>query len=232
VPLEAVTPGKEHAALLAGAAWGAVVTSGGPRNPVFRHFPAALDRTSLAALPLPSGGSLRAGQLAATLGDAPAFERHRSAEALRTAYEHRPTTRIYEDIGWGDEQGWAWLAGEHLTRLAGTGPRVTVAVYESAYGDQEMDRHRDHWLGIVFQVRGAKDWQAGDGLFDAGNGTAHRVTMTAGDALVVPKGFPHVVTTPADPGLSVHLAFAFYRDTPGAGEGGSDFAPGRAPGGP
>lgn len=213
MPLEAVAPENGQAALLAGAAWGAVVNSGGPRHSVFRHFPAALDRASLAALPLPSGGHLRAGLPAATLREAGGLERHGSAEALRAAYEHHATTRVYEDIGWGPNgEKWAARAGEHLTRLAGTGPRVTVAVYESAYGDLELDCHRDHWLGVIVQVAGAKDWQAGEGLPGAGKGGLHRVRLTAGDALVVPKGFPHQVTTPADPGSSVHVSFAFYRD--------------------
>ena len=75
-----------------------------------------------------------------------------------------------------------------------------------------MGCHRDHWLGVVVQVAGAKDWQAGEGLTCGGDGSVQRVRLAAGDALVLPKGIPHVVTTPADPGSSVHLVFAFYRD--------------------
>jgi len=40
------------------------------------------------------------------------------------------------------------------------------------------------------------------------------VTMAAGDVLLVPKSLPHLVSTPVDPGRSVHLVFAFNRELP------------------
>jgi hypothetical protein len=202
----AVTSDEEQAARLTGGAWQAVLLSGGPRAVAFRHFRAAFDRTWLASLPLPTAGNLRPGQPAAVPGsDGLSFERHDGSAALRAAHEHRPATRIYEDIGWGpDGTRWAALAGQHLTRLA-DGPRVTATVYESAHGDQELGAHRDTWLGIIVQVDGAKAWHAGEGLPGLPGG-AHQVTMTAGDVLILPKNLPHLVTTPADPGHSVHLA--------------------------
>jgi hypothetical protein len=211
-----VTRDEEQAARLAGGLWGAVVVSGAPHAAAFRHFPAALDRTWLAGLPLPGAGNLRPGQLAAVPDSTGrSFERHDGSAALKAAYEHRPCTRIYEDIGWGpDGTRWAALAGQHLTRLAGAGPRVTVTVYESAHGDQELGAHRDTWLGVIVQVDGAKAWQAGEGVPGLPGG-AHQVTMTAGDVLILPKNLPHLVTTPADPGHSVHLSFAIGRDLTG-----------------
>ena len=133
---------------------------------------------------------------------------------MEAAYARHPTTRVHEDIGWDADRtgtGWARLAAEHLTRLAGP-PRVTVVVYESVSGVQELGVHQDMWLGVMIQVSGAKDWQAGAGLPGAGNGGVHRVTMTPGDVLVVPKGMPHQVVTPASPGHSAHLGFAIFRD--------------------
>jgi hypothetical protein len=58
----------------------------------------------------------------------------------------------------------------------------------------------------------AKDWQIGEGLLDAAAPPAMDITVRAGDILLVPKSLPHLVTTPADPGWSVHLAFAIDRD--------------------
>jgi hypothetical protein len=206
-----VTPGEEHASRLAGAVWSAVSVSGGTGAAAPRHFPAAVDRAALAALPLPVPDQLPPGQFVA-MPDGDSFERHTGGDSLRAAYEHRPRTRIYEDIGWGQESGWAWLAGQRLTRLAGTGPRVTVTVYQSNSGDEELTAHRDRWLGVIFQVSGAKLWEAGDGLL--GRGSRQLVLMMPGDVLVVPKNCPHLVTTPDDPGWSVHLVFAVNRDLP------------------
>jgi hypothetical protein len=211
-----VTSDEEQAARMTGGAWQAVVLSGGPHATAFRHFPAAFDRAWLASLPLPTAGNLRPGQPVAVPGCGRlAFERHADSASLRAACEHRPATRIYEEIGWGPGgEAWAALAGQHLARLAGTGPRVTVTVYESVHGDQGLGAHRDTWLGVIVQVSGAKEWQAGEGLPGLPGG-AHQVTMRAGDVLVLPKNLPHLVTTPADPGRSVHLAFAIGRDLTG-----------------
>ena len=204
-----LTPDEEHASRLTGAVWSAVSVSGGISAAAARHFPAAVDRAALAALPLPGPDRLRAGQFVA-LPDGDSFERHTGGDSLRAAYEHRPRTRIYEDIGWGQESGWAWLAGQRLTWLAGTGPRVTVTVYQSRHGDEELDAHRDMWLGVIVQVSGAKLWETGEGLL--GRGSRRLVLLMPGDVLVVPKNCLHLVTTPDDPGSSVHLVFAVNRD--------------------
>jgi hypothetical protein len=212
-----VTIDEEQAARITGGVWQAVCVSSGPHAAAFRHFPAVFDAAWLAALPLPAAGSLPPGQLAAMRDPARRdFEHYTNASALRAAYEDRPRTRIIEDIGWGDDGTWAGLAGQHLTRLAGTGPRVTVTVYESAGGDEELDAHRDTWLGVIVQAAGVKTWRAGEGLTGLGRGGVEEVTMRAGDVLVLPKNMLHLVTTPPDPGRSVHLVFAFDRDLVGS----------------
>jgi hypothetical protein len=208
-----VTKDEELAARITGGVWQAVALSGGPRAATFRHFRAVFDRSWLAGLTLPADGALPPGQLVAMRDSGGrSFERHAGSASLTAAYERQPRTRIYEDIGWGSAESGAALAGQHLTRLAGTGPRVTVTVYESASGDEELDCHRDTWLGVIVQVDGAKTWQAGEGLVGIRHGDVQRVTMTAGDVLVLPKNLPHLVTTPPDPGRSVHLVFAIDRD--------------------
>ena len=208
-----MTRDEEHAARLAGAIWAAVTASGGPGNAAFRHHPAALDPAWLAALPIPTAGNLPPGQSAAMPDPTGAtFQRHTNAAALTAAYQHRPRTRIIEDIGWGGDTPWAALAGQHLTRLAQTGTRVIISVYQSASGDQELGTHRDTWTGAIVQADGSKTWRAGHSLTGTGNGDIQHVTITAGDILILPKNLPHHVTTPPDPGRSTHLVFAINRD--------------------
>lgn len=210
-----MTEDKERAAWLVGTLWGAVGLSGGPRATALGHFPGSFDRAWLGALPLPAGGNLRPGQLVAVLGGDGRFQRHRDIAALKAAYDRHPSTRVYEDFGWGPGgETWAALTGQHLTRLAG-GPRVTVTAYESSFGDQEIGLHRDMAVNVIVQVDGAKCWEAGDGLSGTAGGEVRQVIMRPGDVLVVPKELPHLVTTPATPGRSVHLGFAIDRDLSG-----------------
>jgi hypothetical protein len=75
-----------------------------------------------------------------------------------------------------------------------------------------MGAHRDAWLGVIVQALGAKTWEAGDGAPGGPGGDVRRAVMLPGDVLVVPANTLHLVTTPADPGWSVHLAFAVRRD--------------------
>jgi hypothetical protein len=208
-----VNTGEDQAAILAGALWEAVCFSGGTGTGTHRHFPGALDPAWLAALPLPRGDRLPAGQPVALIDSTNRdLEHHIEAATLRAARLHRPRTRVYEDVGFGDDQ-WAGLTAGHLTRLTGSALRVLCSVYESAHGDETFGAHRDAWFGAVIQVAGAKHWQIGPGLLDAASPPA-QVTMTAGDILLVPRSLPHLVSTPADPGWSVHLAFALDRDPP------------------
>jgi hypothetical protein len=206
-----MTSEEEQAARLTGLLWQAVCFSGGIRTEAPGHFRGAFDRAWLAALPLPSADMLPPRQPAALIDSAHhEFERHIETVTLRAAYEHRPRTRVYEDIGYGDD-GWAGLASRHLTRLSGSARRVVCSVYESGHGDETLEAHRDAWFGLIVQVAGVKDWQIGEGLLEAGRPVIP-VRMTAGDVLLLPKNLPHLVTTPADPGRSAHLVFAIDRD--------------------
>jgi hypothetical protein len=112
----------------------------------------------------------------------------------------------------------AALTTRHLTRLAG-GARVTCSVVESADGDVALAPHADAWFGVAVQVSGARHWHIG------GQPTAATtqlpvlgVTTRPGDVLLVPKHLPHVASTPAGLGHSVHLAFALDRDQPGSAQ--------------
>jgi hypothetical protein len=208
-----VTSEQEQAAWLTGVLWQAVWLAGGPATRTVRHFPAAFDPAFTSSLPLPSGDALPPGQPVAMLDHTGhGFERYTDPAALRAACQNRPRARVHKDIGWRDDGSWAALAGRHLTRLS-DGPRVTVTVYESASGDESSGVHRDAWLGLIVQVTGAKHWSAGEGLTRAApDDYVRQVTMRAGDVLIVPKNLPHRVTTPVDPGHSVHLVFAVGRD--------------------
>lgn len=211
---------REAAARITGTVWAAVRLSGGLGARELRHFPAALEASWAAALPVPAVGG-GTGQPAAVPGDGvPALERYDGAAALGAACARRPRTRLLEDIGWGpDGEPWAKLAGEHLTRLAG-GPRVTVSVYVSAHGDEGFGIHRDGWLGVLMMQEGGKSLQAGPGLAGGRPDGVRQVTMRAGDMAVLPKGMPHLAATPPDPGRSRHATFAFYRDSAAAPTGG------------
>ena len=196
---------EEHAARVAGAAWQAIASSGGPHATSLRHYPGALDRELVSLLPLPSRGDLPPGQPAALLDqESQPFERHQAGPAIAGAYARRPRTVVLEDIGHGDPEGWAAIACTHLTRLSGSALPVTCSVYESRHGDEGLGEHRDAWAGVVVQAGGLKEWRLGGAVLG----------LRAGDVLIVPKWMPHAVGTPADPGWSVHLAFAIGREVP------------------
>jgi hypothetical protein len=186
--------------------WAAVNAAGGPEAAALTHFPAVLDPAWLAALPLPDPDALPPGHTVSMPGPAEdGFEHHADPATVRAAYQRRPRTQIITDIGWNDRVPWAAHAGRHLTRLAGTSPRIVIAVYHSAHGDEELGAHTDTWTGVVIQTSGAKTWQAG-------HHPASTITVTAGDILIIPKYLPHTVTTPPRPGHSTHLVFAINRD--------------------
>jgi ribosomal protein L16 Arg81 hydroxylase len=98
-------------------------------------------------------------------------------------------------------------------------------VFASRCGDETFGAHHDAWYGAVVQIAGVKDWQIGTGLLDPAGTPARHVRTQAGDILLIPKYLAHIVTTPADPGYSVHLAFAICRDTPDRLRAARDLAP-------
>ena len=119
---------------------------------------------------------------------------------------------MLEDIAYGQPDTWYALAARHLGRLSASELHVTCDIYHSRYGDETSGAHRDTWYGAVVQVSGVKDWLTGEGLPGGAGTPAQRVSTRAGDILLIPKYLPHAVSTPADPGHSVHLAFAIDRD--------------------
>lgn len=209
-------PAREHLAWLTGTIWEAVTFAGGIQASGWQHFPAAVAPGLLAALEVPSSASLPPGQPA--LLAAPEHgqaERHAGAASLQAAYQQRHRTRILEDIG-RDSTCWAATVGGWLTTLSGGAP-VTAAVFESAPGDETFGPHGDEWLGVILQVHGAKSWRIGEGLLNPNASEPAQLTTRPGDVLLLPKGMPHHVDTPADPGHSVHIAFAVDRATGAVG---------------
>lgn len=200
------------AAAFTGTLWAAITTAGGPRpaaGTAARHFPAAYGRRWLASLPLPEPGSC--GLPVTLLADSDEFGRFASDQDAALASQAQPRTRVYADIGWHHRDAWYALAAGHLTRLAASTLPCACSVFASQAGDESLGLHHDSWYGAVVQVSGAKSWAIG-------NPPAWQVTTTPGDILLIPKYLHHAVTTPADPGHSVHLAFSLDRDPlpPGA----------------
>lgn len=203
-------PAREHVARLTGTLWEAVTFSGGTRTSGWQHFPAAVGPSLLSSLTVPSSGSLPPGQPAMLVtAEHGTAERHAGTASLQAAYRQRHRTRVLEDIGCGGT-GWAGAVASWLTRLSGGAP-VTAAVYESECGDETFGPHRDGWLGVVVQAHGAKTWRIGEGVLDPGAPEAAQVITRPGDVLLLPRAMPHDVSTPADPGHSVHVAFAVDR---------------------
>jgi hypothetical protein len=199
-----MTPAQEQAARFTGALWKAICFAGGLHLEQHRHFRAAYDPAWLATLALPAGEDRPGGQPVALLDHRHRdIERHLDSQTLAEAYAHRPRTKVYEDIG-HDGGDWYGLTTAHLARLSGSALPVTCAIFASRHGDETFGAHQDAWYGAIIQIDGAKTWQIG-----------HReLTTRAGDILLLPKYLPHAVTTPAQPGHSLPLAFALDRDPP------------------
>ncbi|PZG19882.1 hypothetical protein C1I98_37765 [Spongiactinospora gelatinilytica] len=208
-------PAEAPGALIAGTLWAAIETSGGLRRAATEghaHFQQAFDPEWASDLPLPIDGDQPDGAPVALLDGREEFERHTDAQALADAYDGRHRTRVYEDIGRDNPAAWYTYAALQIGRLAARDLAVVCSVFQSRWGDESIGPHRDAWYGAIVQVRGVKGWLVGEGLFDGATRPIHAVTTKAGDVLLLPKGLPHTVSTPKEPGHSVHLAFAIDRD--------------------
>jgi hypothetical protein len=202
------------AARVTGPLWAAISAAGGPR-PATRqhaHYPAAYDADWLATLPLPVGEHRPAGQPVALLDGQNIFERTADGPALAAAYSRHPRSQVYEDIGLDWADAWYALTARHLGRLASSGLQVACSIFASRSQDESLRAHWDTWYGAIVQIDGAKIWEIGDSLLNGSNQAARQTITRAGDILLLPKGLPHAVSTPTDPGHSVHLAFAIDRD--------------------
>ncbi len=208
------SPAELRAAEFTGILWAAIRAAGGARPPTreHRHFPGAYEAGWLAELPLPIDGARPPGQPVALLDDRDEFERHLDSRALGESYASRPRTWVYENLNRGADGAWYSLAARHLGHLARCELQVVCSMFESRFGDESLGGHWDAWFGAIVQMDGAKVWEIGQGVLDGVNHPARNVTTRAGDVLLLPKGLPHAVQTPSDPGHSVHLAFAIDRD--------------------
>jgi hypothetical protein len=203
-----------QAATFAGLLWTAIDVTGGLRDTKLQpwHFIRAYEPGWLATLPLPTGTARPPGQPVALLDEREEFDRHHDGRALKLAYDSRPRTRVYEDINNDTGHAWYSIAARHLGRLANCELQVVCSVFESRHGDQSLGAHWDTWYGAIVHMSGTKMWQTGEGLLDGCGQPARQLTTTAGDILLLPKGLPHAVWTPPEPGHSVHLTFAIDRD--------------------
>lgn len=164
------------------------------------HVTRVFDPSWIGAIPLPLGDERTAGQTVA-LADEDEFERTTQAGVLARAYEERPRTRVYESLGVRSD-GWFSLAALHLAGLLRR--HVVCTAYESSTGDSTLSPHVDQWLGVIVQMRGAKQWQ----MWSDDGGSPETLVTRAGDVLVLPEHVRHHVSTPTDPGHSAHLVFA------------------------
>jgi hypothetical protein len=206
-----MTTTEETAAQFFGTLWAAFTHAGGTKPPIptHQHYPHAYDPAWLATLPLPTDDPDQPVDLA----EGGHFEHHQHPAALARAYRENPRTRVH--VGLHRASPWITRAADHLTRLTGSAPHVMATAYASTTGDATIGAHDDAWDGAIIQITGAKTWHLGPGLLHSDQPT-HQVTTTPGDILILPDGTPHAVTTPREPGYSLHLAFAIRRRRPDA----------------
>jgi len=207
------------AARFVGVVWAAISSTGGATRPSRHghvHFSEAVAPNWLARQPLPIDANRPPDVPVALVGPpdrdgANEFERHTDITALTEAYTARPRTRLYEAVQRGDSS-WIGQTCHHLGRLSKSNLEVLCSVFQSTATDEKLPAHWDMWYGVVVQAIGLKEWTIGTGLFDGPADDVQTVTTKPGDILILPKGLPHTVSTPVDPGYSVHLAFALNRD--------------------
>lgn len=197
-----------------GPLWAALSVSAAPSAGIghqFGYFPGAFSSGWLATLPLPAGRCRPADQPVALLADTKEFDRSADQGEINKGYAAHPRTMVYEDINRGQDGSWHSVVARHLGVLSGSSLAVVCSAFESRCGDESLGAHWDAWTGAIVQIRGAKAWQIGHGVFDKA-GPVQDVLTRAGDILILPKYLPHSVTTPKEPGYSLHLTFAVHRE--------------------
>ncbi|WP_019061530.1 cupin domain-containing protein [Streptomyces prunicolor] len=161
------------------------------------HVPGAFDTAWIEAAPLPLAAS-KAPEQTVALVDGTEFRRDTGLGALANAYQERARTRVYESLDVRSD-GWFSLVSLHLAGILRR--RVICTAYESQAGDRNLGAHDDHWLGVIVQMRGAKQWQ----IWTSADSRPVDLLTSAGDVLVLPRGMTHAVSTPE---YSAHLVFA------------------------
>ena len=206
------TLAESQAAQMVGGLWAAVRTAGGPRpdNQSYHYFSGIYDPAWLATLLLPIDEARPAEQPVALLESdrQGIFEQHLGAGALKGAYDERRRTRVYLAIGHNAPDAWYAITARHLGRLAKSKLGVVSTIYQSFTGDESIGPHRDRWYGANIQMKGAKLWRLGE------EGDEREVLAEPGSILLLPNGLLHDVSTPAEPGHSVHITFAICRTPP------------------
>lgn len=160
----------------------------------------AFDAAWIEQVPVPVAGSRMPGQTVALI-DGTDFHRTDDPGAVAQGYRDRPRTRVYESLDVRSD-GWHSLVSLHLAGMLRR--QVICTAYESQAGDRNLGAHDDAWLGVVVQMRGAKAWR----VWPTRASDPVEVVMRSGDVLIVPKGMTHEVSTPPNPGHSLHLLFA------------------------
>lgn len=203
------------AAEVTGTLWIAIQGTGGHRRAARNHdhFSGAFDADWLSGLPLPIGEDRPDGQPVTLVDDGQPWEEHHDSSGLAVACAERPRTRMYSDVAVGRERDWFGRTTGHLQKLTESPERVTCSIFESQHGDQGLPPHRDTWYSAIIQLGGEKHWRIGHALLEQTCPQPVReVTTKPGDILIIPRMLPHVVSTPADPGFSIHLVYAIDRE--------------------
>ncbi len=199
----------QAAVALASRLWLTVLSTGGPTpsSAAHTHLPRFVNPEELRSLPLPIGGDLQDGQTVALADHGIEMERPETREGLSASYRGKPRTRVYEVVNIRSDGPWSMIA-LFLGQLAGY--EVDASIYESVARDATLGEHFDDWHGIAIQYDGSKRWALRP---DPASEPTY-VDMNPGDALVVPRGLLHDLTTPADPGYSRHVSLAIETSRP------------------
>ncbi|MET7573383.1 cupin domain-containing protein [Streptomyces sp. NPDC005492] len=154
----------------------------------------------LAGRPLPLADARQPGQTVA-LVDGDGFTRSLGADSATHDHDVRPRTRVYESLH-VRSNSWVSLTALHLAGLLRRD--VVCTAYESHAGDLNLGPHDDLWTGLIVQISGAKRWL----VWPNPQAAPEEFVMRTGDVMVLPRRMKHDVSTPENPGYSLHLVFA------------------------
>lgn len=154
----------------------------------------------LASRPLPTADAKQPGQTVA-LADNNGFTRTTSGASVAQGHRQRPRTQVYESLHVRSDS-WLSLVALQLSSLMRRD--VVCTAYASHAGDRNLGLHDDAWTGVIVQISGAKRWL----IWPTAHSSPHEIRMETGDVMILPQGMKHQVSTPDDPGHSLHLVFA------------------------
>lgn len=170
------------------------------------HIRGVLSRAELAKIDLSFRDKEIKGQNITLIDDRDFDRSAQSPQQVAAAYAARPRTVVYENIAQHNDG----IIREVCIALGVFTKRVvTCSAYESHAGDGSIFPHYDEWFGLGLQVDGIKRWN-----MEPRGGESVGMLTEPGDVLVLPTDVRHSVSTPADPGYSLHLNFAFHAKLP------------------